>query len=301
MAFRRAIAPSRSNAARVAAIRAVARRHAPSAAMSKPRTSNCPGRARGYCAATGSGRQQGKAGPEQETEGPARRPAPRGLPVALSRPAVGHSFPHWRLTNLGRHPTRSSTRTPRGTVATETLQTQEAQVMLFDKCRQFTQAREIQAAGLYPYFKPISESEDTVVIIDGQKRIMLGSNNYLGLTHHPKVLEAASKALHRYGSGCTGSRFLNGSLDLHEQLETAAGRVPRQGSGAGLLDRLRREPRPDLGPARPRRDRLPRQARPRLHRGRRQALVRRDAALQPRRPRPPDPPARAQHRPARAR
>jgi 8-amino-7-oxononanoate synthase len=102
----------------------------------------------------------------------------------------------------------------------ETLQTQEAQVTLFDKCRQFTQAREIQAAGLYPYFKAISESEDTVVVIDGQKRIMLGSNNYLGLTHHPKVLEAATKALHRYGSGCTGSRFLNGSLDLHEQLES---------------------------------------------------------------------------------
>lgn len=100
----------------------------------------------------------------------------------------------------------------------ETLQTQ---VALFDKCRQFTQAREIQAAGLYPYFKPISESEDTVVVIEGQKRIMLGSNNYLGLTHHPKVLEAAGRALQRYGSGCTGSRFLNGSLDLHEQLEAA--------------------------------------------------------------------------------
>jgi 8-amino-7-oxononanoate synthase len=103
-------------------------------------------------------------------------------------------------------------------VPAETLQTP---VALFDKCRQFTRAREIQAAGLYPYFKPISESEDTVVVIEGQKRIMLGSNNYLGLTHHPKVLEAATAALHRYGSGCTGSRFLNGSLDLHEQLETA--------------------------------------------------------------------------------
>lgn len=100
----------------------------------------------------------------------------------------------------------------------ETVQTQ---VALFDKCRQFTQARDIQAAGLYPYFKPISESEDTVVVIEGKKRIMLGSNNYLGLTHHPKVLEEASKALHRYGSGCTGSRFLNGSLDLHEKLESA--------------------------------------------------------------------------------
>jgi 8-amino-7-oxononanoate synthase len=95
------------------------------------------------------------------------------------------------------------------------------QVALFEKCRQFTKAREVQAAGLYPYFKPISESEDTVVVIEGQKRIMLGSNNYLGLTHHPKVLEAAHRALSRYGSGCTGSRFLNGTLDLHEQLEHA--------------------------------------------------------------------------------
>lgn len=95
------------------------------------------------------------------------------------------------------------------------------QIALFEKCRQFTKAHELQAAGLYPYFNPISESEDTVVVIDGQKRIMLGSNNYLGLTHHPKVLEAASRALHRYGSGCTGSRFLNGTLDLHEQLESA--------------------------------------------------------------------------------
>ncbi len=101
-------------------------------------------------------------------------------------------------------------------MATQTLQ---SQVALFDKCRNYTDAREVQAAGLYPYFKPISESEDTVVVIEGKKRIMLGSNNYLGLTHHPKVLEAAAKALHRYGSGCTGSRFLNGSLDLHERLE----------------------------------------------------------------------------------
>jgi len=99
----------------------------------------------------------------------------------------------------------------------QTLQT----VALFEKCRQFTKAREIQSAGLYPYFKPISDSEDTSVVIEGQKRIMLGSNNYLGLTHHPKVLEAASRALHRYGSGCTGSRFLNGTLDLHGQLERA--------------------------------------------------------------------------------
>ena len=91
--------------------------------------------------------------------------------------------------------------------------------LLFDKCENFTRAKEIQAAGLYPYFKPISKSEDTVVHIEGKDRIMMGSNNYLGLTHHPRVLEAAKCALERYGSGCTGSRFLNGTLDLHERLE----------------------------------------------------------------------------------
>ena len=56
--------------------------------------------------------------------------------------------------------------------------------------------------------------EDTVVVMEGKRRLMLGSNNYLGLTHHPEVLEAAATALRRYGSGCTGSRFLNGTIDL---------------------------------------------------------------------------------------
>jgi len=101
-------------------------------------------------------------------------------------------------------------------VSTQTLQ----HIALFDKCKNFTRAREVQAAGLYPYFKPISHSEDTVVMIEGKPRIMMGSNNYLGLTHHPDVLAAAKAALERYGSGCTGSRFLNGTLDLHERLET---------------------------------------------------------------------------------
>ena len=99
---------------------------------------------------------------------------------------------------------------------TETLQ----HIALFDKCRNFTRAREVQAAGLYPYFKAISRSEDTVVVIEGKERIMMGSNNYLGLTHHPEVLAEARAALERYGSGCTGSRFLNGTLDLHERLES---------------------------------------------------------------------------------
>ena len=100
-------------------------------------------------------------------------------------------------------------------MSTEILQ----HIALFDKCKNFTRAREVQAAGLYPYFKPITHSEDTVVVIEGKQRIMMGSNNYLGLTHHPEVLAATKAALERYGSGCTGSRFLNGTLDLHEQLE----------------------------------------------------------------------------------
>jgi 8-amino-7-oxononanoate synthase len=100
-------------------------------------------------------------------------------------------------------------------VEIETLQ----HVQLFDKCKNYTKAREVQAAGLYPYFKATCKSDDTVVLIEGKKRIMMGSNNYLGLTHHPQVLEAARAALEHYGSGCTGSRFLNGTLDLHEMLE----------------------------------------------------------------------------------
>ena len=97
-------------------------------------------------------------------------------------------------------------------------------IALLDKCRRYTRAREVQAAGLYPYFRAISDSEDSVVVIEGRRRLMLGSNNYLGLTHHPRVLAAASEALNRYGSGCTGSRFLNGTLELHCELEHALAR-----------------------------------------------------------------------------
>ncbi len=90
---------------------------------------------------------------------------------------------------------------------------------IFAKCGRYTAAREMIDRGLYPYFQPIESSEDTEVVIRGQRLIMVGSNNYLGLTHHPYVLEKAKDALYRYGSGCTGSRFLNGTLDLHEELE----------------------------------------------------------------------------------
>ena len=93
-------------------------------------------------------------------------------------------------------------------------------IALYEKCRSFTRAREAQATGLYPYFREISHSEDTEVTMEGKRRIMFGSNNYLGLAHHPKIFEAASRALETYGSGCTGSRLLNGTLDLHIRLES---------------------------------------------------------------------------------
>ncbi len=90
---------------------------------------------------------------------------------------------------------------------------------LFDKCYSFTAAKDAMREGIYPYFIPLSENEGTVVEFKGHRLIMCGSNNYLGLTTHPKVREAAVKAIERFGTSCTGSRFLNGTLDFHEQLE----------------------------------------------------------------------------------
>jgi len=90
---------------------------------------------------------------------------------------------------------------------------------LFDKCRSFTRADETKAMGYYPYFHAIEENEGPVVTIEGHKVIMAGSNNYLGLTAHPKVKEAALKAVQKYGTGCSGSRYLTGTLDLHVKLE----------------------------------------------------------------------------------
>lgn len=90
---------------------------------------------------------------------------------------------------------------------------------LFQKCRGFTRAREIQAQGVYPYFLPIAANHGTEVEVGGRRLVMAGSNNYLGLTHHPAVLAAAHEALDRYGSSCSGSRFLNGTLELHVELE----------------------------------------------------------------------------------
>lgn len=90
---------------------------------------------------------------------------------------------------------------------------------LFDKCYNYQDAKRAMAEGYYPYFREISTEQGTEVICNGKKMLMLGSNSYLGLTTHPKVKEAAIEAIKKYGSGCAGSRFLNGTLDIHLKLE----------------------------------------------------------------------------------
>jgi len=90
---------------------------------------------------------------------------------------------------------------------------------LHDKIAQFKDAAIIKESGLYPYFRPIESGQDTEVIIDGKRVLMFGSNSYLGLTSHPKIKEASKRAIDKYGTGCAGSRFLNGTLDIHIELE----------------------------------------------------------------------------------
>ena len=90
---------------------------------------------------------------------------------------------------------------------------------LFDRCVNFTVAREVMAAGFYPYFHQVQSAQNPEVIIEGRRMIMVGSNNYLGLTSHWRLKRASMKAIEKYGVGCVGSRFLNGTLDIHEELE----------------------------------------------------------------------------------
>ncbi|MEW6684843.1 MAG: pyridoxal phosphate-dependent aminotransferase family protein [Candidatus Edwardsbacteria bacterium] len=90
---------------------------------------------------------------------------------------------------------------------------------IFQKCWDFIEAKEARRTGYYPYFHPLSSAQEPEVVIEGHRMIMIGSNNYLGLTTHPKVKEAALEAVRRFGTGCTGSRFLTGTLELHIELE----------------------------------------------------------------------------------
>jgi 8-amino-7-oxononanoate synthase len=99
---------------------------------------------------------------------------------------------------------------------------------IFEKCNKFTRAKELISVGLYPYFRTVESAQDPEVLIRGRRMIMVGSNNYLGLTNHPRVKEAAIHAIEKYGSGCAGSRFLNGTLTIHVELEGKLARFIRK-------------------------------------------------------------------------
>ena len=92
-------------------------------------------------------------------------------------------------------------------------------VDVFQKCFDFKEADAVRSMGIYPYFRTIASGQDPVVTMNGQRVIMLGSNNYLGLTNHPEIKKAAASALESYGTGTAGSRFLNGTLEIHVELE----------------------------------------------------------------------------------
>jgi 8-amino-7-oxononanoate synthase len=99
---------------------------------------------------------------------------------------------------------------------------------VFQKCRDYDDAREARRAGVYPYYRSIESSQDPVVRRQGRELVMLGSNNYLGLSSHPEVKAAATAAIARYGTGCAGSRLLNGTLDLHVELEERLAKFMRR-------------------------------------------------------------------------
>ena len=130
------------------------------------------------------------------------------LTCALARPAPTHAVDH-----------RNHRNRPLG------AKSGQLPLALFNKVRDFTSAAQLRATGLYPYFRSISSAQDTEVIINGRKVLMFGSNSYLGLTNHPKIKEAAWAAVQKYGAGCAGSRFLNGTLDIHLELEQILARL----------------------------------------------------------------------------
>ncbi|MDD7771717.1 MAG: pyridoxal phosphate-dependent aminotransferase family protein [Firmicutes bacterium] len=99
---------------------------------------------------------------------------------------------------------------------------------LFEKCRKPSLAKQLRQEGIYPYFHALESRQDAEVIMEGKRRIMLGSNNYLGLTTNPEIVEAGIHAFEQYGSGCSGSRFLNGTLEMHLELEQELARFLRK-------------------------------------------------------------------------
>ena len=112
---------------------------------------------------------------------------------------------------------------------------------LFEKCFKYDTAKNAREGGYYPYFHELNSRQDTVVTMEGQEVIMIGSNNYLGLTSHPEVIEASKEALLKYGTGVSGSRFLNGTLDLHLQLERELAAFLNKEDATLFFDRLSNE------------------------------------------------------------
>lgn len=100
---------------------------------------------------------------------------------------------------------------------------------IFTKCYQHSFVDELRERDLFPYFRELQSRQDTEVIMEGKRRIMLGSNNYLGLTTNPEIIAAAHKALDEYGTGCSGSRLLNGTLNLHLDFEREMAEFLRKG------------------------------------------------------------------------
>lgn len=99
---------------------------------------------------------------------------------------------------------------------------------LFTKCRNFDTVKKVKELDVYPYFHELNSKQGPEVIMEGKDMIMIGSNNYLGLTSHPEVVEAGIKAIEKFGSGCSGSRFLNGTLTAHVELEKALAKFLRK-------------------------------------------------------------------------
>jgi 7-keto-8-aminopelargonate synthetase-like enzyme len=120
---------------------------------------------------------------------------------------------------MNRHAKMSAPETGAEQPSSQGAQGDQARLPLLKKVHAYKRVEKLRQAGLYPYFRTITSAQDTEVMIDGRKVLMLGSNSYLGLTNHPKIKEAAKQAVEKYGTGCAGSRFLNGTLKIHTELE----------------------------------------------------------------------------------
>lgn len=114
--------------------------------------------------------------------------------------------------------------------------------LLSEKLGLYDAPQRAKAAGIYPYFREIQSDQDTEVVINGKKVLMFGSNAYLGLTNHPKVKEAAIQAIQKYGTGMAGSRFLNGTLDIHVELEKKISPICRKRRRYCLFNRISGQP-----------------------------------------------------------